>query len=58
MQGIVFGPGDTDTHTIVVNTVQLSKIKKWETVIEQNKHCQSYTGLGEQAAHKDINFVA
>jgi len=24
----------------------------------QNKHCQSYSGLGEQATHKDINFVA
>jgi len=22
------------------------------------KHCQSYSGLGEQATHKDINFVA
>jgi len=25
---------------------------------KQNKHCQSYIGLGEQATHKDINFVA
>jgi len=25
---------------------------------KQNKHCQSYSGLGEQATHKDINFVA
>jgi len=27
-------------------------------ILKQNKHCQSCIGLGEQATHKDINFVA
>ena len=28
------------------------------TTLPSKKHCQSYSGLGEQATHKEINFVA